>query len=105
MPCESRVITNNSKEKTMSNKTSNEETEVVTEIETEESEALFGVVIKATLKKGKATKVVEFVAEFTFDDVEEFVYQQTEANAEEEHKGWKVDDYEWEILDSDEDEE
>jgi hypothetical protein len=75
----------------------------VEEIEEEEEEiVLFTVAISAQLKRGKAVKTIDFSAEITIDDLGELAYEQLLEHVDDEHKGWTVDDYEWEVVDEEE---
>lgn len=76
----------------------------VEEIEEEEEIVLFEVAISAKIKRGKAVKTIDFTAEITVDDLGEIAYEQLLDHVEEEHKGWAVDDYEWEVVDEEEQE-
>lgn len=65
----------------------------------EETEVLITVNVQVTLgrmAKGKPqSKKVEFVTEFTMEDLEDFVNAQVEAFVEEDHEDWKIQDVDW----------
>jgi hypothetical protein len=76
--------------------------------EYDEDEVLFTIKVKMQLVKGKqkTTQNEEFRVDFTLADLVEFAYQQAGEVIESDHKGWKLEDLDWEIVDEeDEDEE